>query len=114
MAKAQLDARAAGTRPSLPLARYAGRYSNDLFGEIEVRSGPAGKLEWRLADLPFAPLAHWHYDSFRIQWPTAAMNEPPYSLLSLQLGADGRPARAVISGPMLDEDAVFVPDDRQK
>lgn len=112
MSKAQADARATGTRPSLPLARYAGRFANDLFGEVEVRLGAAGKLEWRLADLPFAPLTHWHYDSFRIQWPTTGMNEPPFSLLSFQLGADGRAARIVISGPMLDQDAVFDTDDR--
>jgi CubicO group peptidase (beta-lactamase class C family) len=113
MAKTQLDTRASGTRPSLPLARYAGRFANDLFGEVEVRLGAKGQLEWRLADLPFAPLVHWHYDSFRIQWPTAAMNEPPFSLLSFQLGADGRAARAVVSGPMLAEDAVFDTDDRR-
>jgi CubicO group peptidase (beta-lactamase class C family) len=113
MAKAQLDSRTTGTRPSLPLARYSGRFVNDQFGEVEVRLGAAGQLEWRLADLPFAPLAHWHYDSFRIQWPTAAMNEPPFSLLSFQPGADGRAARVVVSGPMLAEDAVFDTDDRQ-
>src|SRR5262249_6585521 len=112
MTKAQLDARATGTRPSLPLARYAGRFSNDLFGEVEVRLGAAGKLEWRLADLPFAPLAHWHYDTLPIHWPPARLNKPPFSLLSFQLGGDGRAARIVISGPMLDADAVFAADDR--
>jgi hypothetical protein len=111
---AQADTRAKGTRPSLPLARYVGRYTSDLFGEAEVRLDAAGRLDWRLADLPFATLAHWHYDSFRIQWPTPGMNEPPFSLLSFQLGNDGRAARIVISGPMLYEDAVFDADDRQR
>jgi hypothetical protein len=40
------------------------------------------------------------------------MNEPPFSLLSFQLGNDGRAARIVISGPMLYADAVFDADDR--
>jgi CubicO group peptidase (beta-lactamase class C family) len=111
---AQADTRAKRTRPSLPLARYVGRYTSDLFGEAEVRLDAAGRLDWRLADLPFATLAHWHYDSFRIQWPTPGMNEPPFSLLSFQLGNDGRAARIVISGPMLYEDAVFDADDRQR
>ena len=113
-AKAQRDARAQGTRPSLPLSRYAGRFHSELFGDIEVRPGAAGTLEWRLADLPFTSLAHWHYDTFRIQWPTAALNEPPFSLLSFQLGADGRASRIAIGGPMLDADAVFAADDRQE
>lgn len=113
LAEAQRATRAAGTRPSLPLDYYTGRFSNALFGEVEVRIGATRQLEWRLADLPFAPLAHWHYDSFRIQWPTRAMNEPPFSLLSFQLGPNGRPAKIVVSGPALAEDAVFAMDDRQ-
>ena len=113
LAEAQRETRAVGTRPSLALERYAGRFTNALFGQVEVRLGATRQLEWRLADLPFAPLAHWHYDSFRIQWPTAAMNEPPISLLSFQLGPNGRPERIVVSGPMLAQDAVFATDDRQ-
>jgi hypothetical protein len=112
MGRAQQEARVVASRPSLALPRYAGKYVSDLFGEVEVRVAPNQALEWRLASLPFSPLTHWQYDSFRIEWPTAGMNEPPFSMLSFQLGGDGSPARAVISGPMLDEDAVFTASDR--
>lgn len=109
----QRDTRAMETRPSLPLRDFAGRYASALFGEAEVRLGAGQKLEWRFADLPFAPLTHWQHDSFQFQWPTADLNEPTASLLSFKLGADGHPARIVISGAALSEDAVFDATDRQ-
>ncbi|MEJ0038091.1 MAG: serine hydrolase [Gammaproteobacteria bacterium] len=107
MAKAQRDARDVNSRPHLALAAYAGRYTSDLFGTVEVRLGPNQQLEWRLAELPFSALAAWQQDSFRIEWPTIGMNEPVYSLLTFQLGGDGKPARVVVSGPMLDADVPF-------
>jgi CubicO group peptidase (beta-lactamase class C family) len=112
LAQEQRDTRAMGTGPSLPLPRYAGRYASPLFGEAEVRLGARQELEWRFADLPFAPLTHWQYDSFQFRWPTSDLNEPTSSLLSFQLGADGHPARIVISGAALSEDAVFEATDR--
>jgi hypothetical protein len=56
--------RVEGTRPSLDLARYAGNYRNDLYGDATVRLEHGGL---RLELLGFAaPLEHWHYDTFRI------------------------------------------------
>jgi len=110
--KDQDDAHAAVTAPNLPLARYARQFNSALYGRLEVRLDANGVLEWRLADLPFAPLAHWHYDSFRIQWPTASMNEPPYSLLSFQIDAQGSASRVIVSGPARSQDAVFEATDR--
>jgi CubicO group peptidase (beta-lactamase class C family) len=103
----QRNSRVTGTRPTLPLPGYVGWFENALLGDVEVRVDATKKLEWRFESLPFAPLRHWQYDSFQIQWPTVEMNEPPVSLLSFQLGADGAPARIVISSRALPEDAVF-------
>jgi CubicO group peptidase (beta-lactamase class C family) len=103
----QRNSRVTGTRPTLPLPVYVGWFENALLGDVEVRVDATKKLEWRFESLPFAPLRHWQYDSFQIQWPTVEMNEPPVSLLSFQLGADGAPARIVISSRALPEDAVF-------
>jgi CubicO group peptidase (beta-lactamase class C family) len=58
--------RVTGTSPSLPLARYAGRYNDTLNGEATVRSEGSG-LVFQFGSL-VADLAHWHYDTFRAIW----------------------------------------------
>ena len=53
-----------GTRPTLELARYAGTYRNQMYGDAQV-SVRDGALT--LQFLGFSvPLQHWHYDTFRI------------------------------------------------
>jgi CubicO group peptidase (beta-lactamase class C family) len=58
--------RVTGTSPSLPLARYVGRYSDTLNGEATVRSEGSG-LVFQYGTL-IADLAHWQYDTFRAIW----------------------------------------------
>jgi hypothetical protein len=56
--------RAANTRPSLPLAAYAGTYSDSAFGKVDVSvAGRALRLRFQNG----APhdLEHWEYDTFR-------------------------------------------------
>lgn len=61
------DARQRGTRPSLPLARYAGSYENELYGGVEL--GLEGnRLVLRYSGDYVADLEHWHFDTFRAVW----------------------------------------------
>ena len=57
-------ARVPGTRPSLPLAEYAGEYHHDVFGKLKV-SEKDGKLaiDWSSFH---CPLEHFQGDVFRI------------------------------------------------
>lgn len=59
--------RIAGTSPTLALDRYAGRYSSDLLGEIEITLRD-GVLEIRRSDFFVGEMEHWHYDTFRTVW----------------------------------------------
>lgn len=62
-----VKARVPGTRPSLPLERYAGSYADSLNGTVQVtvRNG-ALRAAWGKG---FAgPLEHWHYDTFVARW----------------------------------------------
>ena len=61
--------RISGTRPSLALARYAGTYGGDLYGDATV-SVEEGDLVLRLLPNPdlVADLEHLHYDTFLIRW----------------------------------------------
>lgn len=58
-----------GTRPSLPLENYAGKYQADIYGVITV-SYENGKLRLGFEHSPelSATLEHWHYDVWKINW----------------------------------------------
>jgi CubicO group peptidase (beta-lactamase class C family) len=76
--KKQEDERTANTRPTLEIGKYAGTYSDKLYGDIVVAE-ENGKLVMRFGSSPnfVADLAHWHYDTFEIRWrPSVAYNFP--------------------------------------
>jgi CubicO group peptidase (beta-lactamase class C family) len=62
-------ARAKNSRPSLPLSRYAGKYSNTTYGDATVVE-QGGKLVVQLSASPtyVGDLEHWQYDSFLSRW----------------------------------------------
>ncbi len=60
-------ARVAGTRPSLPLAGYAGTYVDSMYGEVKVAANGSA-LVLSLPSGISADLEHWHYDTFRGTW----------------------------------------------
>lgn len=61
--QAQLDkVRVAGTRPSLPLEKYAGKYESELYGNLFVTQH-GDRLAVQFGDHS-AELSHWQDDSF--------------------------------------------------
>jgi CubicO group peptidase (beta-lactamase class C family) len=56
--------RVLGTHPSLPLARYAGTYRNELYGDATVTRDGEG-LYYHLLGTS-GKLEHWNYDTFRV------------------------------------------------
>ncbi len=64
--KSQEAQRVTGTSPSLALEKYAGRYTDTLYGELTVRNERPGLV------LEYGPttadLSHWQYDTFRAIW----------------------------------------------
>ncbi|HEV7473590.1 MAG TPA: serine hydrolase [Pyrinomonadaceae bacterium] len=63
------DSRVANTKPSLPLAAYAGTYTGAMYGDATVTE-ENGKLVVRLAASPnfVGDLQHWHFDTFSVKW----------------------------------------------
>jgi CubicO group peptidase (beta-lactamase class C family) len=59
------------SRPSLPLARYAGRYSDALYGDATIAL-EKGVLVLRFSHSPafVGDLEYWQYDTFRTSWRT--------------------------------------------
>ena len=68
----QLQRRAADTRPSLPLDRYAGTYSSPTYGDaiVTVRDGA---LHFSFGSGRKGRLSHWQYDTFEAQWDDSRM-----------------------------------------
>lgn len=57
------------SRPSLPLARYAGTYRDVWYGDITI-ADEGGKLVMRFGKSPqlVGDMEHWQYDSFLVRW----------------------------------------------
>ena len=92
-AKAEEAKRVTGTKPTLPLARYAGVYSDSLYGDVTVTAGGDG-LRLRVGTLE-GSLEHWQYDTFRIRWDNRWQGG---ELLTFILGTDGAPSRVEMGG----------------
>jgi CubicO group peptidase (beta-lactamase class C family) len=98
-AERQIDAaHVTGTQPSLPLSRYAGVYTDSLYGTANV------KLEGKKLVVSFGPLAaadldHWHYDTFMAHWHDAYRGR---QLMTFRLADDG-----TVSGLAVGDDVLF-------
>jgi CubicO group peptidase (beta-lactamase class C family) len=69
----QIQRRVAGTRPSLPLDRYAGTYTSQTYGDavISVRNEA---LHFAFGRGRIGTLTHWHYDTFQAKWDDVRMD----------------------------------------
>jgi CubicO group peptidase (beta-lactamase class C family) len=93
----QIDsAHVLGTSPSLPLARYAGVYTDSLYGTATVKM-QGKKLVVSFGPLSQAELEHWHYDSFMAHWNDAYRGR---QLFTFRLADDGTVA-ALASGDVV-------------
>ena len=68
--------RVPNTRPSLPLASYAGVYADSLYGEVVVTE-KAGKLSLAFGPTWKGELEHWHFDAFRTRFDTPVLGPIP-------------------------------------
>ena len=72
------------TRLSLPLAAYAGRYTNAALGTVAIEnSGNDLKLRTAAVDMP---MSHWHVDTFLVEYAAWDLRE----FAEFRIGPDGR------------------------
>ena len=84
----RLDTRVPNTTPSLPVASYAGLYREAMYGDAAV-TVVDGRLHLTFRPAPelfSASLEHFHFNTFRLQFPAPALE---FGLLTFHLGADG-------------------------
>ncbi len=77
--------------PALPLAGYAGTYSDPWYGKIAIRE-EAGALSIEFLQTPgmVGPLEHWAYETFIVRWPDPLI-EPAF--VTFALDSAGKPER---------------------
>ncbi len=62
-------ARAADSKPSLPLEKYAGQYSDPWYGKMTITQENGGLvLTLARTSKGVADLQHWQYDTFKAHW----------------------------------------------
>ncbi|HEX8720291.1 MAG TPA: serine hydrolase [Pyrinomonadaceae bacterium] len=104
-AKKVEDARVVGTKPSLPLASYAGTYGGQMYGDARVTE-EGGRLVVRLLPSPayVGDLEHWHFDTFRIKWRESVVYPYPRGWVTFNLDARGKVSEMKIDVPNPDFD----------
>lgn len=82
-------ARDARSKPSLPLAGYAGIYRDPWYGDVEI-TRKAGALHLRMRPSPdlVGTLSHWQHDTFVVRWNDRWLNADAF--LSFALDHDGK------------------------
>jgi CubicO group peptidase (beta-lactamase class C family) len=82
----RLAQRVMGTKPSLALGRYAGVYSDSMYGDATIRL-VNGALRMTYGTTYDGELEHWHFDTFRAKWQNRAAGQ---SFVTFALGPDGQ------------------------
>jgi hypothetical protein len=82
-----------GLSASLPLARYAGTYSDSLYGDVTIQAAGDGlRLKSGTQE---GRLEHWQYETFRLEWDNRWEGT---ALITFVIGNDGTPSRIELGG----------------
>lgn len=108
-------ARDARSRPSLPLAGYAGTYRDPWYGDVVVSKGDGGlRIQFAKTAQLLGDLEHWQHDVFLVRWRDRSLNADAF--ISFALTPDGkvREARMEAISPLTDfsfdfQDLVLTP-----
>jgi CubicO group peptidase (beta-lactamase class C family) len=79
--------RVANSKPSLPLEKYAGTYSDAWYGPITIRQEGAGlTISFDHTPGMIGDLQHWQYDTFKAHWRVHTIED---AFVTFSLNADG-------------------------
>ncbi|MGA8213895.1 MAG: serine hydrolase [Candidatus Sulfotelmatobacter sp.] len=101
MKKAE-GARAADSKPSLPLERYAGVYNDGWYGPITIRQENRGLvITFDHTPNMIGDLQHWQYDTFKAHWRDRTI-EDAFVTFSLKPDGSIESARMAAVSPLAD------------
>jgi CubicO group peptidase (beta-lactamase class C family) len=101
MKKAE-GARAADSKPSLPLEKYAGVYNDSWYGPITIRKENAGLvITFDHTPTMIGDLQHWQYNTFKAHWRERTIED---AFVTFALNPDGsiESARMAAVSPLAD------------
>ena len=98
-----LASRDANSKPSLPLARYAGTYRDPWYGDIVV-SNENGKLRMRFSKTRqlIGTMEPWQHDTFIVRWDDRALNADAFVDFALDVDGHVREVRMQPISPLTD------------
>ncbi|MGY0798789.1 serine hydrolase [Lysobacter sp. A286] len=101
--QAHLDARDAGSKPSLPLADYADTYRDPWYGDVVI-SQDDGKLRIRFTHTAalVGSLEPWQNDTFVVRWDQRWLNADAFMSFALDPDGQIREARMEAISPATD------------
>ncbi|MGA9768619.1 MAG: serine hydrolase [Blastocatellia bacterium] len=115
VAKGQAAKRAADSKPSLELAKYAGRYTDAWYGEMAI-SIENNRLVLRFAHTPLlvGDLEHWQYDTFIARWRDRSLEADAFVSFALKPDGSIEQIKMVAASPLTDfsfdfHDLLFTP-----
>jgi CubicO group peptidase (beta-lactamase class C family) len=85
--KKRIEERVKDTKPSLALEKYAGTYSDEMYGEVKVAQDESGKLVIRYGQAFTGDLEHWHFDTFQSTWRDRVLGK---TMVTFTLNASGK------------------------
>jgi CubicO group peptidase (beta-lactamase class C family) len=96
-------ARDAGSRPSLPIADYAGKLRDPWYGDVVVAQ-EGGGLVLRFSRTPelVGDLQPWQHDTFVVRWRERWLNADAFLTFSLEPDGTIREARMEAISPLTD------------
>jgi hypothetical protein len=96
-------ARDKNSKPSLPLAKYAGTYRDPWYGDVTI-SDERGKLRLKFAHTKalVGTMTPWQHDSFVVRWDDRALNADAFVTFSLDEDGVIREMRMKPMSPLTD------------
>jgi hypothetical protein len=89
--------------PALPIARYAGTYRDDWYGDVNI-ANQNGMLVMQFSHTPslLGDLVHWQYETFLVRWRDRTLRADAF--VTFNMDADGQvvSARMVPASPAVD------------
>jgi CubicO group peptidase (beta-lactamase class C family) len=94
-------ARVTNSRPTLPLAQYAGSYPDTMYGGDVIITEENAKLVMRFSSSPnfVADLEHWHFDTFEIKWRPSVSYNFPRGFVTFTIDKNGKTDEVKIDQP---------------
>jgi len=101
--EAHVAARDAASKPSLPLAKYAGLYRDPWYGEVLVeRRGENLQLRFAKTAQLIGDMEHWQHDTFIVRWKDRGLNADAFVNFVLDHDAKIREVRIEPISPLTD------------